>query len=268
MALEMTPMDTDSTILSLDELRTLREDNPQGLFRHLAEVQRGFLFGVEDHREDEARWGGEVRVVINRNVELHFVPGFDDEMPTRAELPQFSVLPDEDRADTVEDTTLVLDDGDEVKGAIFWVDPTEYDVLVGAATRALERYEDWDLIPDTYFLDSPLVQFVDRVVLEHSAVRLEREYDFRRGLVGGPPPSDELEDEPPPVIGEEDDDEGYTLHPALLGGDDEEGDELGLLGAEREVGDDEDEDDLDAADEGDEGDDGQGPRRHFRSVRF
>lgn len=247
-------MDVDGDTLTLDEMRALRQDNPQGLFRHLATVQRAFLFGVEDHREDDAgdeRWGGEVRVVVNRNVEVHFVPALNEAMRTMGELPQFCVFPSEERADAIEETSVLLDDGDEVKGAIFYVDPTEYDVLVGAATRVVERYEDWDAIPDTYFLDSPLVQFLDRIVLEHDAVRAEREFDFRRGLVGGAPPSQDLEDEPPPVIGEDDDDDpDYTAHPDLLLGEDEE----------REDGD----DDEGGDDEG--GDDEGGPRKHFRTV--
>lgn len=244
-------MDLDRDTLTLDEMRTLRQDNPQGLFRHLADVQRAFLFGVEDHRDDDQgdddRWGGEVRVVVNRNVEVHFVPTFNEAMRSRGELPQFCVFPSEERADAVEETSVVLDDGEEIKGAIFYVDPTEYDVLVGAATEVVERYADWDAIPDTYFLDSPLVQFIDRVVLEHDLVRAEREYDFRRGLVGGAPPSQELEDEPAPVIGE-DDDEDYTPHPDLLLGEEEAPD----------VGDEDvDEDDEDG-----------GPRKHFRTLRL
>lgn len=244
-------MDLDGDTLTLAEMRTLRQDNPQGLFKHLAEVQRAFLFGVEDHRDDaegDDRWGGEVRIVVNRNVEVHFVPAFNEAMRSREELPQFCVFPSEERADSIEETSVVLDDGEEIKGAIFYVDPTEYDVLVGAALEVLERYEDWDAIPDTYFLESPLVQFLERVVLEHDAVRAQREFDFRRGLVGGNPPSQEPEDEPAPVIDDEDD-EDYTPHPDLLLGEDEEPDP--------------DDDDLRDDDE-DEG----GPRRHFRTLRL
>lgn len=246
-------MDVEGDTLTLDEMRTLRQDNPQGLFRHLADVQRAFLFGVEDHRDDDEgdeRWGGEVRVVVNRNVEVHFVPTFNEAMRSRAELPQFCVFPSEERADGIDETSVVLDDGEEIKGAIFYVDPTEYDVLVGAATQVVERYEDWDAIPDTYFLDSPLVQFLERVVLEHDSVRAEREYDFRRGLVGGAPPSQELEDEPAPVIGD-DEDEDYTPHPDLLLGEEEE-----PRGDEGDGDEDEDEDE------------GGGPSKHFRTLRL
>lgn len=253
-------MNVEGDALSLEELRTLRHDNPTGLFRHLADVQKAFLFGVEDHREEEERWGGEVRVIVNRNVELHFVPALSDAMRTMDELPQFSVFPSEERADTVEQTSQLIDDGEEVKGAIFYVDPTEYDVLVGAATEVIDRYEDFDLIPDTYFLESPLLQFVERTVLEHELVRAEREFDFRRGLVGGAPPpaEEELEDEPLPVIGQDDDDEDYTAHPDLVLGEDES-DDLGLpAGVD---GDDEEEDGEDGED-----DEGGGPKKHFRTV--
>jgi hypothetical protein len=244
--------------LSLPELRTLRQDNPQRLFRHLADVQRSFLFGIEDHREEDERWGGEVRVIVNKNVELHFVPCFNESMRTKEELPQFCVFPSEERADSVEDTSLRLEEDDEtIEGAIFYVDPTEYDVLLGAAIEVLEHYEDWDVIPDTYFLESPLVQFIDRTVLEHTAVRAEREYDFRRGLVGGaPPPQEELEDEPAPVIADEDDPD-YTPHPDLLGGDDED---EGL--DDRGTDDDDDGEGGDSDDDEDEG----GRPKHFRTI--
>jgi hypothetical protein len=247
-------MDASGDILDLTELQTLRTDNPQGLFKHLSEVQRSFLFGVEDHRDEASRWGGEVRVILNRNIELHFVPGFNEAMSAKGELPQFCVFPDEARADTVEDTSLLLEEeGEEIKGAIFYVDPTEYDVMVGAATEVVERYATWDLIPDTYFLDTPLIQFIERVVLEHTAIKAEREYDFRRGLVGGAPPDAEaLEDEPVPVIGEEEEDEGYTAHPDLLLGADE-----------GEPSDDE----LDEDEDGDDEEDDEGGRpKHFRSI--
>lgn len=252
-------MDGPGDILELAELQTLRQDNPRGLFKHLSEVQRSFLFGVEDHREDDDRWGGEVRVILNRNIELHFVPAFNDAMSVTAELPQFCVFPSEARADTVQDTTLVLDeDGEVIPGAIFYVDPTEYDVMVGAATEVVERYEGWDLIPDTYFLDTPLIQFIERVVLEHTAIKAEREYDFRRGLVGGAPPEEPaLEDEPAPIIGEdEDEDEGYTAHPDLL------------LGEDSPDQDAPDEDDDEGADPDDDEDDEGGRPKHFRTIRL
>ena len=69
--------------------------------------------------------------------------------------------------------------------------------LVGEALQVHERFGDLDLIPDTYFLDTELIAFLNRTVLEHGTVRAEREYDFKRGMVGGThaPPLDEDESE-------------------------------------------------------------------------
>jgi len=47
------------------------------------------------------------------------------------------------------------------------------------------------VIPDTYFLETELVQLITTRVLEHDTVKAERQYDFRRGLVGGEPPAND-----------------------------------------------------------------------------
>lgn len=182
-------------VLSQDDLSALRRNNPQALFRHLQQVSRAFLFGIEDHREEDEAWGGEVCLLINRNVVLHFVPGFNDAMTTPAELPQFCVMPDRERVDEARVTETQLDDGERVRGVVFTVDPYDYDALVGEAVRIAEEYPAWDLIPDTYYLDTELVRFVGRTVLEHPVVQAEHRYDFRLGMVGG---------EGPPAIDEED----------------------------------------------------------------
>jgi hypothetical protein len=203
---------TGTEILSLDELRDLRRTSPQRLFNYLLEIEREFIFGVEDHREEDLEgWGGELRVVINRNVVVHFVPRLNEAMTCTEELPQFTVLPDERRADSCLETSLVLEE-EVVKGVIFYVDPQDYDGLVADALRVVERYEDWDLLPDSYFLGTELISFLNRVVLDHSVVRTEREFDFRQGLVGGegPPPLDDLDDETGELAlgqGNEDEDE-------------------------------------------------------------
>jgi hypothetical protein len=182
--------------LSLKELRQLRRNQPQKLFKYIQEVERDFVFGVEDHREETNEWGGEFRVLINRNIELHIVPRFNAAMECTDELPQYSVMPDSDLAGTEDERDIVIDsDGETVKGITFYVEPDTYDRLVEELAEVVGQYDDFDVIPDTYFLDTELVNLLNRRVLEHEAVKAERAYDFRRGLVGGESPAP-LEDEP------------------------------------------------------------------------
>ncbi len=227
--------DEINEILGVTDLQTLRRDNPQRLFRHLDVVRQAFLFGVEDHtdaevegeEEEEGRWGGDFRVVINRNLVVHLLPGFREGTPSRAELPQLVVMPDADRADDAEGFEATLDGDETTRGVIFWVDPFDYDVLAREAQRIAAQYPGWDMIPDSYFLDTDLVRFISRTILEHPVVRAEQEYDFRLGMAGGT--------EAPPL----DDEEMYTAEDLIspdTGEEDEEGEEV-----ERERDDDEDE---------------------------
>lgn len=184
-------------ILSLAELRQLRRDQPRKLFAYLAEVERDFLFGVEDHREEAGEWGGEFRVLLNRNIELHMVPRFNAQMESEDELPQFTVMPDSELAGTEAERTITIDEeGETVPAVTFYVEPDTYDRIVDELAEIAQRYDDFDVIPDTYFLETELVTLISRRVLEHEAVKDERAYDFRRGLVGGEPP-DDLESEDP-----------------------------------------------------------------------
>jgi hypothetical protein len=177
--------------LSLKELRALRRDQPQKLFKYIQEVERDFVFGVEDHREEENEWGGEFRVLVNRNIELHLVPRFNAAMEIADELPQFSVMPDSELAGTEDEREIVIDeDGETVKGITFYVEPDTYECLVDELSDVVAKYDDFDVIPDTYFLDTELVQLLNRRILEHTAIKAERAFDFRRGLVGGESPAD------------------------------------------------------------------------------
>jgi hypothetical protein len=203
--------------LTRDEIRSLRHSAPERLFRHLSRIQRQFLFGVAARRSDPQGWGGEWELTINRNLVLHFVPGWNRDMTCREELPQFSVLPSEERPDTSEDTVQVLDDdGEEIAGVVFWVDPGDYAQMTEELAEVAERYGDLDIVPDTYFLDTTLIDFLARVVLEHPTVRVEREFDWKRGLIGGVPPSDEPVDEP--ELERIEDEEDPDTDEELLGG--------------------------------------------------
>jgi hypothetical protein len=193
----------DADKLSLKELRLLRQQNPQRLFKHLTESEREFVFGVEDHREEKEEWGGEFRVLLNRNIELHFVPAFNAAMENDDELPQFCVRPDGERAGTVAKREIDIgeEDGETVPGVTFYVEPERYDTLREELSEVVDRYDDWDIIPDTWFLETELVSFLTTSVLEDETIAAERKYDFRRGLVGGTPPIDEvdIDHQDPPV---------------------------------------------------------------------
>ena len=184
-------------VLSLAELRQLRRDSPTKLFAHLREVERDFVFGVEDHREEVDEWGGEYRVLVNRNIELHLVPRFNAQMEKVDELPQYVIMPDDELAGTDAERGITIDDeGETVPAVVFYVEPDRYDRLVDELGEIVDRYDDFDVIPDTYFLETELVHMLTTRILEHEVVKKERAFDFRRGLVGGeapPLPSDDDE---------------------------------------------------------------------------
>ncbi|MEZ6183595.1 MAG: hypothetical protein R3F62_01125 [Planctomycetota bacterium] len=204
--------DDDGTRLTVHELNSLRRENPRGLFAHLMDVRQAFLFGVEDHRQEEERWGGELRITVNRNLTVHFAPGFDPNMPDREALPQFVVMPDAARAGTSEDTTTTLDDGDSFAGVVYFLDPDDYEVYVEELAEIQAEYPDFDLIPDTYFLDREVLGYLRDVVLKHATVVAEREYDFRQGMFGGEaPPLPELAREADVEDEEGEPDPGYDV---------------------------------------------------------
>ncbi len=185
----------EGDILSLTELRQLRREQPRKLFSYLKQVERDFVFGVEDHRAEENEWGGEYRVLLNRNIELHLVPHYNEQMTNEDELPQFCVMPDSELAGTESERSIPIDDEESVPGVTFFVEPDAYDRMVDELAHVVEQYDDFDVIPDTYFLETELVNLIHRRVLEHETIKKEREYDFRRGLVGGEAPEVDLEDE-------------------------------------------------------------------------
>ncbi|MCA8922777.1 MAG: hypothetical protein KDD82_13265 [Planctomycetes bacterium] len=187
--------------LTVEELKNLRRESPERLFGHLMEVRQAFLFGVEDHREEPERWGGEFRVSVNRNLNVHFARGFTADMPDHDSLPQFVVMADEERAGTSQDTSTTLDDGDSFAGVIYYLDPDDFEIYAEELSEVCAEYPDFDLVPDTYFLDREVLGYLRDVVLKHATVVAEREYDFRQGVVGG------REAPPLPVVAREDSDD-------------------------------------------------------------
>ena len=198
---------SDDTRLTVHELLSLRRESPQRLFAHLMEIRQAFVFGVEDHRDEAERWGGEFRVSINRNLTVHFAPAFTPEMPDAASLPQFVVFPDAERAGTAEETTTTLEDGDSFAGVIYYLDPDDYAIYAEELSEICAEFPEFDLVPDTYFLEREVIGYLRDVVLKHATVVAEREYDFRQGVVGGtsapplpePGPEAEADDDEPSV---------------------------------------------------------------------
>lgn len=178
-----------SQIIDVMQLKQLRESNPAGLYRHLNALSQRFVFGVER----QEGWGGPFRVLLNRNISLHLVHGFGEDMPDRDHLPQFCVLPSDTRPDTSESHSIFVED-EEIRGMIFWVDPFDLDDLMRDAGRIAEEYPDWDVLPDSYFLDTQLIQWIGRVVLDEPRINTEREFDFRLGYPGLKPQPLEVEE--------------------------------------------------------------------------
>lgn len=162
-----------------DDAARLRRDAPLEADRRSLSERRDFLFAVRDLREEPPpSWGGEFRVLVNQNLVLHFVPGFNEEMRNLAELPQFAVFPDDALAG--EDRTHGYEgvkDLDAFEGVVFYVASEEYELLRRELADAARRYGDWLRIPDALYEGSRLVRLVSERVLEHSLVQAERRFD-------------------------------------------------------------------------------------------
>lgn len=210
-------------ILDIEQLKRLREDNPAGLYRHLDSLAQRFMFGIEP----TVGWGGPFRILINRNLALHLVRGYDEDMPDRDHLPQFCAVPSDEVPDTAESTSIFVE-GEEIRGIVFWVDHYDFDDLLRDAGRIAEEYPAWDLIPDSYYLDTDLVRWIARVVLEEPRIITEREFDFRLGFPGVLPP---------PLK----DDEMYTAADLISSRDDADEDADADEDVERDDDDDDDE---------------------------
>ncbi len=169
-------------MLTHEEALRLQKEAPREFDRRALEERRDFLFGVRDLRARfGAEWGGEFRVLINQNIVLHIVPGFNEEMPGVAELPQFVVFPDDERQG--EDRTVTFEgfkDLDDFQGVIFYVSATDYEAMVAELEAVAARYADYPRLPDTLYAESKFVRLIAERVLEHPVVRAEREYDFTR----------------------------------------------------------------------------------------
>ncbi len=141
-----------------------------------------FFFGVSDRRATFGReWGGEFRVLINQNVNVHLVPRFNEEMRRPDELPQFSIFSNDARAG---ETDIVryeaVKDLDAFDGAVFYVSSAVYEGLVRELAAIAGRYPEFPRLRDTAYPDTLLVKLIATRILEHPLVQAERQYDFTK----------------------------------------------------------------------------------------
>lgn len=205
--------------LNITELRALAALDPTKLLLWLHDSESHFIFGVEAFEPDQDLWGGEFRITLNRNIELHLVPDFNTAMLDASELPQYSVLPSENLAGTVKVRALAKhdddDDEDPGQGLIFYVSPEEFKVFrdecqeIVDAWRADpfedERVLSFPFLPESCFRDFDLMQWMLEKVLSHPVIHKARRYDGRLGYPTTPPKDDLDEEIPPPVITDDDD---------------------------------------------------------------
>ena len=141
-----------------------------------------FFFGVSDRRATfRHEWGGEFRVLINQNVNVHLVPRFNEEMRKLEELPQFSIFASDARAGQ---TGIVhyeaVKDLDAFDGAVFYVSSAAYDALVRELASIAERFPEFPRLRDTAYADTQIVRLIATRILEHPLVQAERQYDFTK----------------------------------------------------------------------------------------
>ncbi len=169
-------------MLSHEEALRLKNQAPEELARRALEERSEFLFGVHDLRSALGReWGGEVRVMLNLNVVVHFVPRYNDEMRSVDELPQFCVFPDDEReGDDRAHAYEGVKDLEAFEGAVFYVGQELYDRLVRELVAVAAHYGDYAQLPDTLFGEAEFVKLMTTRVLEHPLVRAEKSYDFSK----------------------------------------------------------------------------------------
>ncbi|MFC1708131.1 hypothetical protein ACFL59_15150 [Planctomycetota bacterium] len=160
----------------------LQRETPHELASRALSERDEFVFSVRDSREREGvTWGGEFRLCINRNLVLHFTPGFNEEMRNLTELPQFAIMPDEERDG--HDEVHMYEGTEELEpfeGVIFWVGGQQYEGMVCEIMALAGAFEPRTLLPDVLCGNSHFVRFVTDRVLDNGVVRKERKFDFTK----------------------------------------------------------------------------------------
>jgi len=166
-------------MLTHEEALRLRREAPAELDRRATAEREDFTFGVRDLRHElGVTWGGEIRLLLNQNVVVHFVPRYNDEMRFLDELPQFCVFPDDAReGEDMPHTYAAVKDLDAFDGVVFYVARARYDAIVRELVAVHERYGEWLRAPDTLFAGSEIVRLVNGRILENSLVRAESRFD-------------------------------------------------------------------------------------------
>ena len=184
---------------TLEELRALERQDPAGFLGHIRSMTRAFVLGIEDHRSERGlTWGGELRLVVNRNITIHLVSDFNAEMERPPELPQFTVFADDAQQGRDHLTEIPLEGETEpVRGVIFYLSEADWRSVRAEAATLADRYAGFDLIPDTWLEGGKLLPLLEDRILAHPRIEQERAYDFRRGILHGTLPVEPPEEEAP-----------------------------------------------------------------------
>jgi hypothetical protein len=210
--------------LNITELRAMAALDPSKLLRWIEDSGSAFILGAEQFEDDPDRWGGLYRLTLNRNIELHFLPDFNTAMLDESELPQFCVMPDPLKADTLSEREMpsLKDDEEEEekpKGVIFYLTPEDFEIYCQELQELVIKWDNnpmdkeskqsFPFLPESYFRDFDSLEWVAQKVLRHPAAEAQRRFDGRLGYPVTPPATDDLEDIPAPYITEEDDEEDW-----------------------------------------------------------
>jgi hypothetical protein len=207
--------------LNITEMRAMAALDPGKLLRWIEDSESAFILGVEQFEENPDRWGGLFQLTIQRNLEFHFLPDFNTAMLDESELPQFCIMPHPLKSDTVSERSMVAleeDEGESQKALIFFITPEDFQIYI---QELEELVKDWNanpmdktrrmsfpFLPESYFRDFDMLEWLKQTVLSHPTIQKQRAYDGRRGYpVIAPTIEADLEDIPAPHISEHDDDE-------------------------------------------------------------
>lgn len=219
---ETDPREDPFEKLNITELRAMAALDPGKLLRWIGDSGSAFILGVEQFADDPDRWGGLFRLTINRNLELHFLPDFNTAMLDESELPQFCIMPHPLKAHTTVDRQMPRideDDEEQLDAVIFYLSPDDFQIY---CQELEEIVRDWNanpadqecqmsfpFLPESYFREYDVLEWITETVLAHPTIIKNREFDGRLGYPVAPPTNDldGLEDIPPPIIPDDEEEE-------------------------------------------------------------